>query len=104
MANTTMPNAFPLEESVNLTKTVVTMTGASAELVPADPNRKVIYVSSTTGNADAAIDPTGGTCALDSGIPLASGLTIKISGLAATAAMTQFGTNGQKLTVLAGYF
>ena len=85
-----------------LTKSTVTMSGASASLVAADATRKIVIVSSTSGNTGAAIDPTGGTCALDAGIPLAGGDTVQITGKEAQSAMTQIGTTGQKLTVYVG--
>lgn len=107
-------NAIPVSETsplpvvlTNLTgaglvKSTVTLSGASAELVPADPTRRIVIVSSTRTNADAAIDPTGGTCALDAGLPLSGGDTLQITGKEAQSAMTQFGTAGQKLTVFVG--
>lgn len=85
-----------------LTKSSVTMSGASASLVAADTSRKVVIVSSTGTNASAAIDITGGTAALDSGIPLEGGDSIVITGKEAQSAMTQIGTSGQKLTVYTG--
>lgn len=85
-----------------LIKSTVTMSGVSAELVPADTGRRVVIVSSTRSNADAAIDPTGGACALDAGVPLAGGDTVQITGKEAQSAMTQIGTSGQKLTVYVG--
>lgn len=100
-------NDHPLPATLNplttgLTKTPVTMTGVSAPLLAADAARKVVIVSSTASNAAAAIDPTGGTAALDSGVPVNPGATVRITGKAAQAAMTQIGTNGQKLTVYTG--
>lgn len=85
-----------------LTRSTVTMSGASAVLLAADATRTVVIVSSTRGNSDAAIDITGGTCALDAGIPLAGGDTVQITGKEAQSAMTQIGTTGQKLTVYTG--
>lgn len=85
-----------------LTRSTVTMTGVSASLVAADSTRRVVIVSNAKSNSDAAFDPTGGTCALDAGIPLAGGDTVQISGKEAQSAMTQIGTNGQKLTVFIG--
>jgi len=85
-----------------LVKSSVTMSGASAELVAADATRRIVIVSSTRTNADAAIDPTGGTCSLDSGIPLSGGDTVQITGKEAQSAMTQCGASGQKLTVYIG--
>ncbi|WP_422034741.1 hypothetical protein [Reyranella sp.] len=85
-----------------LVKSSITMSGASAELVAADVTRKIVIVSSTKTNASAAIDPTGGTAALDAGIPMEGGDTIQITGKEAQSAMTQIGTNGQKLTVYTG--
>lgn len=85
-----------------LTKNTVTQTDVSASLVAADATRRIVIVSSTKANASAAIDPTGGTCALDSGIPMEGGDTIQITGKEAQSAMTQIGTNGQKLTVYTG--
>lgn len=92
------------EDGVALTKSPITMTGASVanNLVAASAGRKIVIVSSTDTNAPAAVDITGGTAALDSGIPLLPGTTIKITGKAAQSAMTQIGTNGQKLTVFTG--
>lgn len=90
------------EDGSTLTKASVTMTGSSATLVSADPTRKVVLVSNTDTNGAAAIDPSGGTAALDAGIPLLGGATLKITGKAAQAAMTQIGTNTQKLTVYTG--
>lgn len=85
-----------------LTRSTVTMTGASAPLVAADSTRRIVIVSSTKANSDAALDPTGGTCALDAGISLSGGDTVQITGKEAQSAMTQIGTNGQKLTVYVG--
>ncbi len=85
-----------------LVKSSITMSGASAELVAADATRRIVIVSSTRTNADAAIDPTGGICALDGGIPLSGGDTVQITGKEAQSAMTQFGASGQKLTVYVG--
>lgn len=85
-----------------LAKSSVTMTGASATLLAADPTRKVVIVSSTKANSSAAIDISGGTAALDAGIPLEGGDTVQITGKEAQSAMTQIGTNGQKLTVYVG--
>lgn len=97
-------NAVPAggESGVALTKGAVTMSGSSGVLVAADATRKIVIVGSTAGNAAAAIDPTGGTAALDAGIPMAGGDVVKIFGKAAQSAMTQIGTNGQKLTVYTG--
>lgn len=85
-----------------LTKATVTMSGASATLLAADATRAVVIVSSTKANGDAAIDITGGTAALDAGIPLTGGDTIQIVGREAQSAMTQIGTAGEKLTVYTG--
>ena len=85
-----------------LTKVPVTTSGGSGALLPADASRQLVLVSSTKGNGSAAIDPTGGTCALDSGIPIDGGDTIQIEGKAAESAMTQIGTAGQKFTVYWG--
>ncbi len=85
-----------------LTRSTVIMTGASAELVPADATRRIVIVSSGKVNGDAAFDPTGGSCALDTGIPLSGGETVQITGKEAQSAMTQIGTTGQKLTVYVG--
>jgi len=85
-----------------LARSTVTMTGVSAELLPADATRRIVIVSSTKTNADAAIDPTGGACALDAGIPLSGGDTVQITGKEAQSGMTQIGANGQKLTVYVG--
>lgn len=85
-----------------LTRSTVTMSGASATLLAADSTRKVVIVSSTKANGDAAIDITGGTAALDAGIPLSGGDTIQITGKEAQSAMTQIGTSGQKLTIYVG--
>jgi hypothetical protein len=89
-------------ESASLTKSSVTMTGVSAVLVTASATRSVVLVSSTEANGAAAVDPTGGTAALDAGIPIPAGTTIQISGKAAQSAMSQIGTNLQKLTVYTG--
>lgn len=86
----------------SLTKSAVAMTGSSAELLAASATRSIVVVSNAEANASAAIDPTGGTCSLTAGIPLPPGATVRITGKAAQAAMTQIGTNGQSLTVYAG--
>lgn len=88
--------------NATLTKSSVTMTGSSGVLVAASATRAVVIVSNTESNAAAAIDPTGGTAALDAGIPIPAGTTIEITGKAAQSAMTQIGTNTQKLTVYTG--
>lgn len=85
-----------------LTRSTVTMTGVSAPLVAADTTRRVVIVCSARANGEAAFDPTGGTCALDAGIPLSGGDTVQITGKEAQSAMTQFGTSGQLLTVYTG--
>lgn len=92
---------FP-EDGATLTKSAVTMTGVSAVLVAASATRKIVIVSSSTSNASAAIDPTGGTAALTAGIPLEGGDTQTFTGKAAQSAMTQIGTNTQLLTVYTG--
>jgi len=89
-------------DGATLTKASVTMSGASAVLVTASATRSVVLVSSTEANGAAAIDPTGGTAALDAGVPIPAGTTIEITGKAAQSAMTQIGTNTQKLTVYTG--
>lgn len=89
-------------DGVTLTKAAVTMTGASDVLVGASASRLIVIVSSTEANSAAAIDPTGGTAALDAGIAVPAGTTIEITGNAAQSAMTQIGTNTQKLTVYTG--
>jgi hypothetical protein len=78
------------------------MTGSSAVLVAAAPSRKLVIVSNPAANAQAAIDPTGGTASLTAGIPLPPGATVEIVGVAARSAMTQIGTNTQVLTVYTG--
>ena len=92
-----------LSGAAALTRSTVTMTGASGPLVPADSSRKIVIVSSTKTNASAAIDPAGGVCALDAGMPIEGGDTLQITGAEAQSAMTQIGTNGQKLTVWQGF-
>lgn len=89
-------------ESATLTKVSVTMGGSSAALVAASATRSIVIVSNTAANAVAAVDPTGGTCALDAGIPIPPGQTVTFTGKAAQSAMTQIGTNTQKLTVYTG--
>lgn len=88
--------------NVTLTKASVTMTGSSGVLVAASATRSFVSVSNPGSNAAVAIDPTGGTCALDAGIPLPPGVTFVITGKMAQSAMTQIGTNTQKLTVYTG--
>jgi hypothetical protein len=90
------------EDGATLSKASVTMSGSSGTLVAANANRLVVVVSNTDTNSTAAIDPTGGTASLDGGIPLLGGQSVKIVGKAAQSAMTQIGTNGQKLTVYTG--
>lgn len=90
------------QDTAALVKISVTMTGSSGVLLAASAARSIVLVSNTDTNAVAAIDPTGGTCALDAGIPILPGETKQITGVAAQSAMTQIGTNTQKLTVLAG--
>jgi hypothetical protein len=97
-----LPVALTHLTGTGLVKSSVILSGASAELLPADPARRVVIVSSTRANADAAIDPTGGVCALDAGIPLSGGDTVQITGKEAQSAMTQIGSSGQKLTVYVG--
>lgn len=101
-AQAPLPVSFGAFDSSALTRSTVTMSGASAVLLAASPTRTVVIVSSSKANADAAIDISGGTCALDVGIPLAAGDTMMISGKAAQSAMTQFGTSTNKLTVYVG--
>jgi hypothetical protein len=78
------------------------MTGASGTLVSANAARTIVLVGNASANGAAVIDPTGGTAATDTGIPLAAGQTLSIVGKAAQSAMTQIGNNGQKLTVYTG--
>ena len=89
-------------DGATLTKVAVTMTGASGVLVAASATRLSVSVSNPAANANAAIDPTGGTAVLTAGIPLAPGQTVEITGKAAQSAMTQIGTNAQVLTVYTG--
>ena len=100
-----MSNATLVEivgDGATLTKASVTMTGASGVLLAASATRVVVIVSSTEANGAAAVDLTGGTAALDAGVPIPAGTTIEITGNAAQSAMTQIGTNTQKLTVYTG--
>lgn len=90
------------EDGVSLTKASVTMTGSSGALVSADATRKIVIVTSAASNAAAVVDPTGGTAALDAGLPLSGGGMLTITGKQAQSAMTQIGTNTQKLTVYTG--
>lgn len=97
-----MPTPVELA-SYKLTKeNAVTMTGSSAVLLAADAAREIVVVCSAASNSAASIDPTGGTASLTSGIPLAGGGVIKITGATAKSAMTQIGTNTQTLTVFTG--
>jgi hypothetical protein len=89
-------------DGATLTKASVTMSGSSAALVAASASRAIVIVSNTAANAVAAVDPTGGTAALDAGIPIPPGQTVTFTGKAAQSAMTQIGTNTQKLTVYTG--
>ena len=89
-------------DGVTLTKASVTMTGSSGVLVAASATRVIVMVSNTSANAPAAADPTGGTAALDAGVPIPPGQTVVFTGKAAQSAMTQIGTNTQKLTVYTG--
>jgi hypothetical protein len=92
----------PAAYSAGLTKSSVTMTGASGVLLAASATRVVVIVSSAEANGAAAVDLTGGTAALDAGVPIPAGTTIEITGKAAQSAMTQIGTDTQKLTVYTG--
>lgn len=92
---------FPQDGST-LTKSSVTMSGASATLVAASSSRKIVIVANASGNALAVVDITGGTASATSGIPLAGGEKLEIVGKAAQSAMTQIGTNTQVLTVYTG--
>ena len=98
-------NAVPIgaEDAVTLAKSSVTMTGASGVLVAASASRAIVIVVNSATNAPAAVDPTGGTAALDAGVQLVGGGDmVKITGKAAQSAMTQIGTTGEKLTVYTG--
>lgn len=101
-ADTTLASADDIAEGLGLTRIVVTMTGVSAQLVPADPDRSILIVSNAEANAAAAFCLTGGACALDAGIPLPSGAGIEVTGVPAQSAMTQIGSADQKLTVYTG--
>jgi hypothetical protein len=90
------------EDGATLSRATVSMTGTSATLVSANAARTLVLVSNASANGAAVIDPTGGTAATDTGIPLVAGQTLSIVGKAAQSAMTQIGTNGQKLTVYTG--
>lgn len=89
-------------DGATLTKSAVTMTGVSATLVTASATRLIVVVSNASANGAAAVDPTGGTAALDAAIALAPGTTLVLTGKQAQSAMTQIGTNGQNLTVYTG--
>lgn len=91
-----------VNDCTTLTKSSVTASNASASLVAANTSRVLVIITSASTNSVAAIDPTGGTCALDAGIILNAGDSIQISGRAAQSAMTQFGTTGNKFTVYTG--
>lgn len=91
-----------VSDSVAVTKTTVVGTSASAPLLAADATRSVVRVRSTATNDSAAVDPTGGTCALDSGDPIQPGGGIEYTGVSAQSAMTFFATTGNKLTVFTG--
>jgi len=99
-------NAVPVgaEEAVSLTKGAHALNGASQPLtgVAADNNRKIVIVSNAAGNAEAAIDPTGGAASLTAGLPLGPGGILIFTGKMAQIAMTCCGTNGQSLTVYTG--
>lgn len=89
-------------EGATLAKASITMSGSSGALVSASAARLIVMVSNALANAVAAVDPTGGTCALDAGVPIPPGQTVTFTGKAAQSAMTQIGTNSQKLTVYTG--
>lgn len=89
-------------DGATLTKAAVTMSGSSGVLVAASASRLIVMVSNASANAAAAVDPTGGTCALDAGMALPPGQTAIFTGKAAQSAMSQIGTNTQKLTVYTG--
>jgi hypothetical protein len=82
-----------------LTQSIVTMTGSSGALVAANASRNSVTVFNADGNDIAVVSLTGGTAALDEGVPIQPGGGIRVSGVAARSAMTQIGTTGQKLTV-----
>lgn len=86
-----------INDCAGLTKSSETCIGASASLVTATTSRVLVIITNALSNSVVAIDPTGGTCALDTGIVLDSGDTIQIMGRAFQSATTQFGTNTQKL-------
>lgn len=90
------------EDGATLSRATVTMTGASGTLVSANAARTIVIVSNASANGAAVVDPTGGVAATDTGIALAAGQTMQVVGKAAQSAMTQLGTNGQKLTVYTG--
>lgn len=91
------------EGGVTTTKQAqVVGTGASASLVSADPNRRLVRLSSTKTNSSAAIDPTGGTCSLDFGEPIEGGDIREIWGKEAQQAMTFYGAAGNKFTLVTG--
>lgn len=89
-------------DGATLTKAAVTMSGSSGVLVAASASRLVVLVSNASANAPASVDPTGGTAALDAGMAIPPGQTVIFTGKAAQSAMTQIGTNTQKLTVYTG--
>lgn len=95
--------AEPVGGGITWTKTAVTMSGASANLLAANTARKGFMVASTATNAAAAIDITGGTAVLSAGLPLAGGQTIFMTGTdCPLGIITQIGTNTQLLTVYEG--
>lgn len=104
MAAYGIPNVIPLSESVKLADSqTVSCSGASASLVAADADRKILIISASPNNTSyVSVHFTGGTASLDLGFPLGPGDSISIAGLPAQSAMTQFGASGAKLCITVG--
>lgn len=77
------------------------MTGSSAVLVAGDPDRKVCIICSTKANGDG-LRSHRWDLRFGLGNPAGGGDAIVIKSLPAQSAMTQIGTNGQKLTLFVG--
>jgi len=92
---------FPADK-VALTESTLQMTGTSSPLVAADTTRAIVIVTNGITNDAVSIDPTGGVASANLGVPLGPGTMLEITGVQAQAAMTQFGTLGQTITIFTG--
>lgn len=85
------------------TKSTVTQSGSSKNLLAANTARTGVIVYNPSTNATVWIDPSGGTVAAEAGIPVLAGTYFTMTGsVTAKTAITTIGTNTQTVTVWEG--